>query len=146
MARDLNKCTFIGRLGADISIKYSAGGNAIANFSIACNDDYKDKSGEEVKQTDWVNCVSFGKQAEILAQHTAKGSQLYIEGRQKTRKWQGHDGKDNWSTEINVKEFQFLGSKPKSTSPTSNQPHSNQSGGVAQSTTGDDYFDSEIPF
>lgn len=110
MSKDLNQCSFIGRLGKPIELKYTAGGSAVANFSIACGDDYKDKNGQKVEQTNWINCVSFGKSAEILAQYTDKGSQLFVQGKQTTRKWQDQSVADRYTTEINVNNFQFLSS------------------------------------
>ena len=78
MSKDLNSCNFIGRLGRDPEVKYANSGAAIVNFSIACGDDYKDKSGQKVEQTNWINVVAFGKLAEIIGQWVKKGSQVYI--------------------------------------------------------------------
>jgi len=88
MARNLNSCSFIGRLGKDPEIKNMPNGNAVANFGIAVGDDYKDKQGQKVEQTNWVNVVIFGKLAEICGQYLTKGSQVYINGKFVTRKWQ----------------------------------------------------------
>ncbi len=111
MSKDLNHCSFIGRLGNDIELKYTASGSAVANFSIACNDDYKDKQGQKVEQTNWINIVTFGKLAEIAGQYLKKGSQVYISGKQVTRKWQDQEGKDRYTTEIVAHEMQMLGGK-----------------------------------
>lgn len=111
MAKSLNQCNFIGRNGKPLDIKYTASGSAIANFSIACNDDYKDKNGQKVEQTNWINCVAFGKAGEILGQYLNKGDLVYISGKQVTRKWQDKEGKDRYTTEIVVNEFQFIGGK-----------------------------------
>ena len=109
MSKDLNQCNFIGRLGRDVELKYTASGSAVAKFSIACGDDYKDKQGQKVEQTNWVNVVIFGKLAEICGQYLGKGSQVYISGKQVTRKWQDKSGSDRYSTEINANEMQMIG-------------------------------------
>lgn len=111
MSKDLNQCNFIGRLSKDIELKYTASGSAVANFSIACGDDYKSKDGQKVEQTNWINVVAFGKLGEICAQYLTKGKQVYISGKQVTRKWQDKDGQDRYTTEIVANEMQLLGSK-----------------------------------
>lgn len=108
MAKDLNKCAFIGRLGRDVELKYTTSGTAIANISIACSDDYK-KDGQKVEQTNWINLVFFGKLAEIAGQYLSKGSKIYAEGKMVPRKWQDNEGNDRWSTEVRVSEMQMLG-------------------------------------
>ena len=111
MAKDLNQCNFIGRLGREVDMAYAANGSAVAKFSIACGDDYKDKQGNKVEQTNWINVVIFGKLAEICGQYLAKGSQVFISGKQVTRKWTDQNGNDRYSTEIVANEMQMLGSK-----------------------------------
>lgn len=111
MSKDLNLCQFIGHLGRDVETKYTAGGTAIANFSLGCSDDYKDKSGNWVNQTEWVRCVAFDKLAELIANKLSKGCQIYVSGKMKTRKWQDQDGNDRYSTEITVSDFQLLKGK-----------------------------------
>ena len=110
MARDLNMWQGIGRLGRDPELKTLNSGQTVCNFSVACNDDYKDKnSGETVKKTEWVNVVVWGKLAEICAQWLEKGSQVYLSGKLTTRKWTDKDGNDRYSTEVNVSDMQMLG-------------------------------------
>ena len=112
MARDLNKWQGIGRIGQDLELKFIPSGSAVLNFSLACGDDYKDKQGQKVEKTEWINCVAFGKSAELIDQYCSKGSQLFVEGKFTTRKWQDKEsGKDRYSSEINVNNFQFLGGK-----------------------------------
>ena len=112
MSKDLNKWIGIGRLGKPPEIKYMPSGSAVANFSLACSDDYKDKqTGQKVEQTNWINVVAFGKLAEIIGEYCNKGSQVYVEGKQVTRKWQDKEGKDRYTTEIVANEMQLLGSK-----------------------------------
>lgn len=150
MSKDLNQCNFIGRLGKPIELKYTVGGIAIANFSIACSDDYKDKSGNKVEQTNWINIVIFGKLAEIAGQYLEKGKQVYISGKQVTRSYDDR-GNKKYVTEIVANEMQLLGGR----SDTSSKPdaHHNNTGGIPADqqqaschySPPDDGFDS-IPF
>ena len=107
----VNKVTLIGNLGRDPEIRYSQQGLAVCNFSIATTDYWTDKnSGERQEQTEWHRIVAFGKQAETLEKYLSKGSQVYVEGKLQTRKWE-KDGQDHYTTEIVVSNFQFLGGK-----------------------------------
>ena len=109
----VNKCIFIGNLGKDPEMKYTASGEAICNFSIACTESWKDKqTGEKKEQTEWVRISFFGKLAEICGQYLKKGSQVYIEGSMRTRKWTDKDGQERYTTEIRGDEMKMLGSKP----------------------------------
>lgn len=110
----LNKAMLIGRLGKDVELRNTASGTAVASFSLATSERFKAKSGETEEKTEWHNIVLFGKTAELAGQYLAKGSQVYIEGRIQTRKWQDKDGADRYSTEIVGDKLQFLDSKPKS--------------------------------
>ena len=109
----VNKWIGIGNLGKDVEMRYAASGDAVANFSIACTESWKDKnSGEKKEQTEWVRCTVFGKLAEICGQWLKKGSQVYIEGSIRTRKWTDKEGVERYTTEIRVDEMKMLGSKP----------------------------------
>ena len=101
MANDLNRCEFIGRLGRDPEVRFSADGNAICNFSIAVG--YKSK---EKETTEWIRIVSFGKLAGVCGDYLRKGSQVYIAGRMTTRKWQNKDGVEQFSTEVVAEHMQ----------------------------------------
>jgi single-strand DNA-binding protein len=107
----VNKCIFIGNLGRDPEIRYMPSGDAMANFSIACTDSFKGKSGEKQERTEWVRIVMFGKQAEIAGEYLKKGSSVYIEGRMQTRKWQNKEGVDQYTTEIVADRMQMLGGR-----------------------------------
>lgn len=149
MSKDLNQCNFIGRIGRDIELKYTANGSAVANFSIAVGDDYKDKNGAKVEQTNWVNIVAFGKGAELLNQYCGKGSKIYVSGKQVTRKWDDRDGNTKYTTEVVCDNFQFLDSKgdsPQQGQPQRQQPQNqmNDSDGPDKAPA-DDFLD-EIPF
>ena len=103
---NLNQCNFIGNVGRDPEIRYTPDGKAIANFSIAVTEKWKEK-----ERTEWVRCVAFGKLAEIIGQYVKKGSALFLSGRLQTREWQDKDGNKKYTTEIIAAEVQFLSSK-----------------------------------
>jgi single-strand DNA-binding protein len=124
MARGVNKVIIVGTLGKDPEVKYTAGGSAIANLTVATNESWKDKStGENVEKTEWHRIVIFGKLAEVAAQYLKKGSQAYFEGKIQTRKWQDQSGQDRYSTEIVLDPFngqmQMLGGRPDASGGTS---------------------------
>ena len=103
MSRSLNKATIIGNLGQDPDVRFTTNGNAVANFSVATDESYKDKqSGQMVPRTEWHKITIFGKLAEIAGQYLRKGSKVYIEGRLQTRKWHDQNGLDHYTTEILV--------------------------------------------
>ena len=156
MARGVNKVILIGNLGNDPDIRYTASGAAVANISLATAESWRDKeSGEQQERTEWHRIVFFGRLAEIVAEYLKKGSQIYVEGRLQTRKWQDKEGKDRYSTEIVANEMQMLGNRGGSGS---SQPYMDQtppnedntsSVNKPQSTTSkrkDDDFDDDIPF
>jgi single-strand DNA-binding protein len=115
MAGGINKVILVGNLGQDPEIRYTADGRPIANFSIATSESWKDKnSGEKREKTEWHRVVVFGKLAEICGEYLSKGRQVYIEGKLQTRKWQGQDGQDRYTTEIVVDQrgtMQMLGTR-----------------------------------
>lgn len=103
MSRSLNKVMLIGHLGADPDVRYTPSGVAVANVRMATSDSWKDKNtGEMQERTEWHRVVFFGKLAEIVQQYVRKGSKIYVEGRLQTRKWQGQDGQDRYTTEVLV--------------------------------------------
>ena len=146
MANDLNQCNFIGHLGKDPETRHMPSGDAVTNFSIACNWKTKEKEGAE-----WVRIVTFGKLAEICSEYLKKGSQVYVSGRMQTRKYE-KDGQDHYSTEIVADRMQMLGGKreehsegqPRERTATESkrtpQPTGNKSGGAF------DQMDDDIPF
>jgi len=102
----------IGNLGADPEVRYTAGGAAVANVTLATAESWKDKeSGEQQERTEWHRIVFFSRLAEIVGEYLKKGSQVYVEGRLQTRKWQDRDGNDRYTTEIVANEMQMLGSR-----------------------------------
>ncbi|MDR9424124.1 MAG: single-stranded DNA-binding protein [Marinobacter sp.] len=103
MARGVNKVILIGNLGQDPETRYTPNGNAVVNLNLATDESYKDRqSGQLVPKTEWHRIVMFGKIAEIAGQYLRKGSKVYIEGKLQTRKWQGQDGQDRYTTEVVV--------------------------------------------
>lgn len=112
MARGINKVIIVGNAGGDPEIRYTGGGSAVANLSIATSESWKDKqTGENVDRTEWHRIVFFGRLAEIVGEYVKKGSKLYIEGSLKTRKWQDQSGNDRYTTEIVANEMQMLDSR-----------------------------------
>jgi single-strand DNA-binding protein len=112
MARGINKAILIGNLGGDPETRQTAGGNAVTNFRIATSENWRDRqTGEQQERTEWHRVVLFGKLGEIAGEYLRKGSKVYIEGRIQTRKWQGQDGQDRWTTEIVANEMQMLDSR-----------------------------------
>lgn len=110
MSKDLNLCQFIGRLGKDPETRMMPNGTAVVNLTLAVGDDYKDKAGNRVEQTEWVRIVVFGKLGDIVTAYCVKGSRIYISGKMKTRSWE-KDGVKQYSTEIVASEIQLLDSK-----------------------------------
>ncbi len=148
MARGVNKAIILGSLGQDPDIRYTAGGAAVANISIATNEQWKDKeSGEMQERTEWHRVVFFGRLAEIVGEYLRKGSQVYVEGRIQTRKWQDKEGKDRYTTEIVANEMQMLGSKSGGTAASFDQsPQPQQSAPATSGDSSNDDFDDDIPF
>ena len=108
--RGLNKVQLIGNLGNDPETRETPNGVKIANISIATSERWKDaQSGEVKEKTEWHRCVAFNKTAEIIGQYVTKGSQVYVEGKLQTRKWQDSEGNDRYTTEIVVNDLQMLG-------------------------------------
>jgi len=107
----VNKVILVGRFGRDPETRYTGGGQAVANFSIATDETYKDKNGERQKRTEWHKLVVWGKQAEIAQQYLKKGSLVFVEGRIQSREWQDKEGQKKTSFEIVVSNFRMLGGK-----------------------------------
>ena len=107
----VNKVIIVGNLGRDPETRYSPDGGAITNVSVATTDKWKDKNGEMQEKTEWHRVAFFGKLAEIAGEYLKKGSQVYVEGRLQTRKWQDKEGQDRYTTEIVANQMQMLGSR-----------------------------------
>lgn len=160
----LNKVTLIGNLGADPEVRYLPTGGAVTSISLATTRRWKDKqSGERKDATEWHRVIFFNRLAEVAGEYLKKGSQVYVEGRLQTRKWQGQDGQDRYTTEIIAEEMQMLGSRSGGTSsfgeqaPAANysapkpanpapKPMSNSVGNMPPPPPDYDDFDDDIPF
>lgn len=156
MARGINKVILVGHLGQDPEVKYMPSGGAVTNVSVATSDQWKDKQTGEMKdRTEWHRVVFFNRLAEIAGEYLRKGSQVYVEGRLQTRKWQDQSGADRYSTEIVANEMQMLGGRSGGTAPmggapapsqNQGQPQQPQGGGFGQSPAAGADFDDDIPF
>jgi single-strand DNA-binding protein len=160
MARGINKVILIGNLGKDPEIRYMPSGGAVANLAIATSESWKDKNtGEMQERTEWHRVVCFGRLGEIAGEYLRKGSKVYIEGRLQTRKWQGQDGQDRYTTEIVANDMQMLDTRGgggsseyagtgASTAARAPQPPAAGAGGGASAPAGDSDggFDDDIPF
>jgi single-strand DNA-binding protein len=107
----VNKVILVGRLGRDPETRYTGGGQAVANFSVATDETYKDRAGERQKRTEWHKIVVWGKQAEIAQQYLKKGSLVFIEGRIQSREWTDKEGQKRTSFEIVANNFRMLGGR-----------------------------------
>ena len=108
MAGSVNKVLLVGYLGRDPETR-DVGDSRVCNFSLACNETWKDKQGERQERVEWVRVVAWGKLAEVCDQYLEKGKQCYVEGKLQTRKWADKDGTERWSTDVVAKEVVFLG-------------------------------------
>lgn len=152
MSKDLNQCNFIGRLGRDPELRYTPGGDAVCNFSIAVGGDYT-KDGQKIEETEWVRISAFGKKAEVCGEYLTKGSKIFVTGRMRTRKWQDKEGVERHTTEILMDTMQMLDSKPQgeqrgyrdATGGQQPAPRSTQQKPSAGGGSFDD-FEDDIPF
>ena len=131
----VNKVILVGRLGRDPETRYTGGGQAVANFSVATDETYKDRNGERQKRTEWHKIVVWGKQAEIAQQYLKKGSLIFIEGRIQSREWQDKEGQKRTSFEIVANNFRMLGGR-------SDAAAAGASGGAGAATRSADDFES----
>ena len=156
MARGINKVILIGNLGADPETRYMPSGGAVTNLRLATSESWKDKNtGEQQERTEWHRVVFFNRLAEIAAEYLRKGSKVYVEGSLRTRKWQGQDGQDRYTTEIVANEMQMLDGRTggsadfdsgRAPAPSRSAPsRSAPSQASAPSSDGPD-FDDDIPF
>lgn len=148
----INKAIIVGNLGKDPETRYAPSGDCICNITVATTDRWKDRaSGEMKEQTEWHKVSFFGKLGEIAAAHLHKGSQVYVEGSLRTRKWVDKEGVDRYTTEIRADVMQMLGGKGESSERHTGQPQRQQAPARApaqQPTTGSGFedFESDIPF
>lgn len=144
----VNKVIIVGRLGNEPEMRTMPNGEAVANISVATSESWIDKNtGERRETTEWHRIIFYSRQAEICAEYLNKGSQVYIEGRLKTRKWQDQSGKDRYTTEIQGDVLQMLGN-PKATQRPEppKTPTKPKTSPIPQTETPSDNFDDNIPF
>ena len=144
----VNKAIIVGNLGRDPEIRYSANGNAVASISIATSERWKDKNtGEKQEKTEWHRVKLFGRLAELAGEYLKKGSQVYVEGRIQTTKYQDKEGVDRWSTDIVAREMTFLGGRGVSEGQAGVE-NSLGSQDISQTSSSmqDGDFDDDIPF
>lgn len=148
MARGINKVILVGNLGADPETRYMPSGKPVTNIRIATSEGWTDKqSGDKQERTEWHSVVLFDKLAEISAEYLRKGSQVYIEGSLRTRKWQDKQGNDRYTTEIVAREMQMLGSRGGAGTGEGRAParvQEDRAPASAPAETGE--FDDDIPF
>lgn len=149
MARGINKVILIGNLGRDPEVRYMPSGGAVANITLATSESWRDRqSGEQQERTEWHNVVFFNRLAEIVGEYLRKGSKIYVEGSLRTRKWQGKDGQDRYTTEIIANEMQMLDSRGGGGAPARGQQQEQRSQDdyePSRPAPADD-FDDDIPF
>ena len=112
MAGGVNKAILIGNLGADPEVRFTQGGQAVANFRIATSESWKDKNGNPQERTEWHRIVVWGKLAELCGEYLKKGRQCYVEGRLQTREWTNKENQKQWTTEVVAQSVTFLGGRP----------------------------------
>ena len=144
MARGINKVIIVGNLGADPDSRAMPSGNAVTNISVATSESWNDReTGEKQEKTEWHRVVFFNRLAEIAAQYLKKGSQVYVEGRLQTRKWEDKEGNERWTTEVVANQMQMLGDRM-------SNDMSNDNASSSQSSSDNDFstdeFDDDIPF
>jgi single-strand DNA-binding protein len=155
MARGINKVIIVGNLGQDPETRYMPSGKAVTNLRVATSESWKDKqTGEQREQTEWHSVVMYDRLAEIAAEYLRKGSQVYLEGKLRTRKWQDKEGRDRYSTEVIANEMQMLGGRGGGGTGTESRSAPRAAGGggggereePAAAPGREDAFDDDIPF
>jgi single-strand DNA-binding protein len=136
----VNKAILVGRLGKDPETRYTSGGQAVSNFSMATDESYKDRNGEKHEKTEWHKIVVWGKLAEIVQQYAKKGQLVYVEGKLSTREWE-KDGVKRYSTEITANVFRMLGGKRGDGAPA----HTDEDAPRTPQSSSND-LDEDIPF
>ena len=153
-SRGVNKVILVGNLGKDPEVKYMPNGNAVANITVATSETWKDKqTGEQKENTEWHRVTFYRRLAEIAGEYLKKGSKVYLEGKLQTRKWQGQDGQDRYTTEIIASEMQMLDSRGGSTGFAPQQQSNNQQQAQPQAApvasvapVDEGFLDEDIPF
>ena len=144
MARGINKVIIVGNLGADPDSRAMPSGNAVTNISVATSESWNDRdTGEKQEKTEWHRVVFFNRLAEIAAQYLKKGSQVYVEGKLQTRKWEDKEGNERWTTEVVANQMEMLGDRMSGDTWNDNASSSQSS---SDNDNPDIEFDDDIPF
>jgi len=141
----INKAILVGRLGKDPDVRFTPDGMQVTNFTMATDEQWKDKNGEKVQKTEWHRIVTFNKLAEICGKYLVKGKLVYIEGRIQTRSWEDKEGVKRYTTEINASDMKML-SGDKSGEPKSSSPDASDGGNAGNNGSSNRTFDDDIPF
>jgi len=147
----LNKCMIIGNLGRDPEMRYTPSGQAVTQFTVAVNRNYKDQQGERQEETEWFRVVAWGQQAEFAAEYLRKGNKVYVEGRLQTRQWEGQDGQKRYTTELVANTIKNLERRPRDDAgepagaPVS-RPAGGVGGGGGRPSEGPDTDYDDLPF
>jgi len=144
----INKVILIGNLGRDPEVRYLPNGDAVTNISVATTDTWKDKEGNKQEKTEWHRVTFYRRLAEIAGEYLKKGSQIYVEGRLETRKWQDKEGQDRYTTEIIASEMKMLGSRSGGGEPADREAGNSAPRGAAAPAKASklDDFEDDIPF
>lgn len=150
-SRGVNKVILVGNLGKDPEVRYMPSGGAVTNITVATSEVWKDKqTGNNQERTEWHRVVFFNRLAEVAGEYLKKGSKVYVEGSLRTRKWQGQDGQDRYTTEIVASEMQMLDSRSGGTAGFDSPAPAGQGAAAPQNQSGfggaDEPFDDDIPF
>lgn len=132
----VNKVILLGNLGRDPELRYTQGGQAVANFTLATSENWNDKNGERVERTEWHRVVVWGKVAELCSKYLSKGRSVYLEGRIQTREWEDKEGQKRYTTEVNAQTVQFLGNNRSEGSEASKGENTQPESIPADSTSG----------
>lgn len=141
----LNKAMLIGRLGQDPEVRYTQSNTAVANFSLATNERFKDRNGEWQERTEWHRIVAWGRTAEICQEYLKKGSLVYVEGPIQTNEWEDKDGHKRYTTEIKAQFMRMLDSRGDQAGGASSKPNKNSAASVEIDESFDD-MDDDLPF
>jgi single-strand DNA-binding protein len=143
ISMSVNKVILVGRLGRDPEVRYTSGGQAVANFSVATDESFKDRNGEKQKRTEWHKIVAWRKQAEFAQQYLKKGSLIYLEGKIQSREWQDKEGQKRTSYEIVANDFRFVGGRAEGAS--AGGGDSGSASAPSPRSTGGDEHDQHAP-
>ena len=145
--RGINKVILVGNLGNDPEIRYMPNGDAVCNLSIATSESWKDKQGQQQERTEWHRLTMYRKLGEIAAEYLKKGSQIYVEGKLQTRKWQDQQGNDKYTTEVICDQMQMLGGRDNNQqAQPAKQPVPQQQKAPQNNSASSAEYDDDIPF